>query len=232
MLSEGKIGKYLTYAIGEIVLVVIGILIAIQINDWNNNRIEKNSDYQLIEALITDLRAKNAELLGDLEYGKSLINSAEKIFENWGENKKIDTSNLKSSIVSLGDDRAFFNEKSPILEGISNSNLWKRLPEHLLKQIDDVFRNDLTAVKSSFDKLVEYATHCKFYFLIPNGLTDTNLETEEIQSIINDNSVAYISYLEVYADGMRLLNTRFANASKGINKLIDNLTIYQSEINK
>lgn len=38
LLSEGKTGKYLKYAIGEIILVVIGILIALQINNWNEER--------------------------------------------------------------------------------------------------------------------------------------------------------------------------------------------------
>ena len=79
LLSEGKTGKYIKYAIGEIILVVIGILIAVQINDWNNNRIEKKSDYQLIEALITDLKSKDREILSDLEYGKSLITNTDKI---------------------------------------------------------------------------------------------------------------------------------------------------------
>ena len=37
-LSQGKTGKYLKYAIGEIILVVIGILIALQINNWNEDR--------------------------------------------------------------------------------------------------------------------------------------------------------------------------------------------------
>ena len=37
LLSEGKTRKYLKYAIGEIIHVVIGILIALQINNWNNN---------------------------------------------------------------------------------------------------------------------------------------------------------------------------------------------------
>jgi hypothetical protein len=40
LLSEGKTGKYIKYAIGEIVLVVIGILIALQINNWNQERIQ------------------------------------------------------------------------------------------------------------------------------------------------------------------------------------------------
>ncbi len=38
LLSEGKTGQYLKYALGEIVLVVIGILIALAINNWNQNR--------------------------------------------------------------------------------------------------------------------------------------------------------------------------------------------------
>ncbi|WP_406683626.1 DUF6090 family protein [Seonamhaeicola sp. MEBiC1930] len=43
LLSEGKMVKYIKYAIGEIVLVVIGILIALSINNWNQERInEKN----------------------------------------------------------------------------------------------------------------------------------------------------------------------------------------------
>ncbi|MFT4533535.1 MAG: hypothetical protein ACI9P5_000885 [Saprospiraceae bacterium] len=41
LLSEGKTGKYLKYAFGEIMLVVIGILFALQINNWNNNKNEK-----------------------------------------------------------------------------------------------------------------------------------------------------------------------------------------------
>jgi|TARA_R110002020_G_scaffold396281_1_gene606303 sensor domain CHASE-containing protein len=38
MLSESKFSRYLLYAIGEIILVVIGILIALQINTWNEER--------------------------------------------------------------------------------------------------------------------------------------------------------------------------------------------------
>jgi len=48
LMSEGKTGKYLKYAIGEILLVVIGILIALQLNNYNDNR--KNTD-QLKTAL-------------------------------------------------------------------------------------------------------------------------------------------------------------------------------------
>ena len=38
LIAENKVGKYLIYAIGEIVLVVIGILIALWINNWNEGK--------------------------------------------------------------------------------------------------------------------------------------------------------------------------------------------------
>ncbi|TYA53194.1 DUF6090 family protein [Formosa maritima] len=48
LLMENKTGKYFKYAVGEIVLVVIGILIALQINTWNNNRIEKEAEIKTL----------------------------------------------------------------------------------------------------------------------------------------------------------------------------------------
>lgn len=58
MLTENKFGKYLIYAIGEIVLVVIGILIALAINNWNtekNNQIKENEALSEIhQGLISD----------------------------------------------------------------------------------------------------------------------------------------------------------------------------------
>ncbi|MEH1009475.1 DUF6090 family protein [Winogradskyella sp. ECml5-4] len=55
LLMENKTGKYFKYAIGEIVLVVIGILIALQINNWNENRKLENSKQKLMLALKKEL---------------------------------------------------------------------------------------------------------------------------------------------------------------------------------
>lgn len=46
LISEGRVGNYIKYAIGEIVLVVLGILIALQINNWNEKK--KNRDKEII----------------------------------------------------------------------------------------------------------------------------------------------------------------------------------------
>jgi len=53
---ENRTGKYLKYAIGEIVLVVIGILIALQINNWNENRKEHKMSVQFLKGISDDLK--------------------------------------------------------------------------------------------------------------------------------------------------------------------------------
>ena len=44
LLMDNKTSKYFKYAVGEIILVVIGILIALQINNWNSNRIDQQKE--------------------------------------------------------------------------------------------------------------------------------------------------------------------------------------------
>jgi hypothetical protein len=53
---ENKTSKYFKYAIGEIILVVIGILIALQINNWNENRKSNNKVIEYKKGLIEDLQ--------------------------------------------------------------------------------------------------------------------------------------------------------------------------------
>lgn len=57
---QKKVKSYLLYAIGEIILVVIGILIALQVNNWNETRIEQRKITQYAKSLIQDLE-------GDIE---------------------------------------------------------------------------------------------------------------------------------------------------------------------
>lgn len=83
LLAENKTGKYLKYAIGEIILVVIGILIALQINNWNENRKKDNQVRDQLTLLVKELEgdiyfyqqitsgdAKRIEFLHALSEGK------------------------------------------------------------------------------------------------------------------------------------------------------------------
>jgi hypothetical protein len=55
-MGKNKTGKYLKYAIGEIVLVVIGILIALQINNWNEKRLQKQALKNIYAIIVEDLK--------------------------------------------------------------------------------------------------------------------------------------------------------------------------------
>ena len=72
LLSEGKTGKYLKYAIGEIILVVIGILIALQINNWNENRLQQKQLLSVYERTLTDIDNDIKELTTTLKHHDSI----------------------------------------------------------------------------------------------------------------------------------------------------------------
>ena len=55
LLSDGKTKKYLKYAIGEIVLVMIGILLALQVNNWNEDRKNSIEELAILEGLDKNL---------------------------------------------------------------------------------------------------------------------------------------------------------------------------------
>jgi len=57
LLAKNKFSKYLFYALGEIVLVVVGILIALSINNWNEDRKEGDLELEYLERILTDLNS-------------------------------------------------------------------------------------------------------------------------------------------------------------------------------
>lgn len=75
LIKENRFSKYLLYAIGEIILVVIGILFALQINNWNENRKTKNLEQKILKELYVNLSIDLEEIQGDVSFMDN-INSA------------------------------------------------------------------------------------------------------------------------------------------------------------
>ena len=84
LLSEGKTGKYLKYAIGEIVLVVIGILIALQINNWNENSKKINQEQEILNNLMQDFEYNLNALESVLKSNAKNIKSAKTVLNFTG----------------------------------------------------------------------------------------------------------------------------------------------------
>ena len=81
LLTENKFSKYLLYAIGEIILVVIGILIALQINNSNNQRIEKAKEIKYLTNIKIDLNKDIKSLDYNIEFREKKSRGTQKIIE-------------------------------------------------------------------------------------------------------------------------------------------------------
>ena len=73
LLTENKFSKYLLYAIGEILLVVIGILIALQVNNWNEERNRTNTEIEYLKRLRSDLANDTAYYHRRIKYSNKVI---------------------------------------------------------------------------------------------------------------------------------------------------------------
>jgi hypothetical protein len=81
LLNENKFSKYLLYAIGEIVLVVIGILIALQINNWNENKKSSEFEYEMFTQILENLKQDKQTLKKIKANFNRAIRSSNKILE-------------------------------------------------------------------------------------------------------------------------------------------------------
>lgn len=70
-IADGRTGRYIRYAVGEIFLVVIGILIAVQVNTWNQNRLERKT----VSEYYTKLLAETREVKSALNYMHNALDS-------------------------------------------------------------------------------------------------------------------------------------------------------------
>lgn len=78
LLDQGNLKKYLIYALGEVMLVVIGILLALQINNWNQTRVSKKTEKAILTRIIEDLEMDHLQfkLLDSIYQGASEDNNA------------------------------------------------------------------------------------------------------------------------------------------------------------
>jgi hypothetical protein len=123
LLSEGKTEKYFKYAIGEIVLVVIGILIALQINNWNEERIETKQTVDLLNNMITDLKTDISLFDRDIERFEKSIFGGELLLNT----KNFDSMPADSIYVLLPTKRIYYRITNQTFEKLKNMGVSKIL---------------------------------------------------------------------------------------------------------
>ncbi len=129
LLLEGKTGKYFKYAIGEIILVVIGILIALQINNWNNNNQLKKLETKYLTEIRNNLKSDLPDINFNIDFNESRLKSNEIILQylnreiDYSDSLKFHFGNLIFTTRTLPNTSAYENLKSRGLEIITNDTL-------------------------------------------------------------------------------------------------------------
>tara|TARA_R100000935_G_scaffold8302_7_gene17527 strand:+ start:157620 stop:158351 length:732 start_codon:yes stop_codon:yes gene_type:complete len=100
MLSESKFSKYLLYAIGEIILVVIGILIALQINNWNENQKSKKDEQYVLTEVLKNLE-EDAVLVDEIIIQRQKAKKAITVLQNFVNSETRGYDSLQYQMVNL-----------------------------------------------------------------------------------------------------------------------------------
>ncbi|MDT0557218.1 DUF6090 family protein [Ichthyenterobacterium sp. W332] len=114
LLSENKFGKYFTYALGEIILVVIGILIALSINNWNEQQKMAKEEISLLKELKNSISQDIQQLNSLFMQGEEDIVSAD-ILINWLDSEVIYNDTLTNHfpiITRTGQSKIFRPQNS------------------------------------------------------------------------------------------------------------------------
>jgi len=142
LLKENRVGKYFLYAIGEIVLVVIGILIALSINNWNENRKLKNKKQELIINLIDDFEENFNLLKSEIDYSEGLQIKMDAFFENgYSDNLKIPLDSLKTLSDAFFRPTTFFPLMTSYDEAKESGNLTLLNNKELSQEFTSFQRN-------------------------------------------------------------------------------------------
>ena len=133
LLDRDRFSKYILYAIGEIILVVIGILIALQINNWNEERKANEKEVQLIEDLHNEFQKNYNELLVDIKRLETVEKSNNEILKLLQNPNPVISEIELNRLISKGLSTPTWNPSFFVMEELKNSGGFAKLNNTELK---------------------------------------------------------------------------------------------------
>ncbi len=164
LMETGKTGKYFKYAIGEIVLVVIGILIALQINNWNEDRKERVEEQTILKQLQTEFKSNLKQLDDKIAIRSGIIYSATQlVYAIDHPEERVKDSIDKYIATTIG-----YTTFDPIVSDHSNSSSLKLIQNDSLKQLLSFWTSEVIQVTEVEETWYHYRNDIYLPFLIKN----------------------------------------------------------------
>ena len=216
LLIENKFSKYVIYAIGEIVLVVIGILIALQINNWNENKKQEQRAIIYANKIINDIETdlKNVDSL--VVVGQRNVKAIEKYFNYFENQDPVDISALIDSCSHVIKDvmRKYRytpnNHTFKDMQASGNSTLLSEDQKQALVALSNTQDFYLIVFEKNISSIIEFERQMKAY--IDSDLSQSNF-FERINITQNENDLvqgllfqhnSLTSYSQLYEYTLRL----------------------------
>jgi hypothetical protein len=141
LLMENKTGKYFKYAVGEILLVMVGILLALQVNNWNTERLNRQTEKNYYCQLVIDFESDKTDLLKLIEASKQRVKVTKQLLVDLDAKTKTKEELILGLFTSLRSD-AFIPSKSTIIDLTSSGRLSlikdKALRKEIFKYYEDL----------------------------------------------------------------------------------------------
>ena len=243
MIKENKVSKYLLYAIGEIVLVVIGILIALSINNWSNNKQLRHTEQAYLLSLQSEFKTNLSKVNRTISENKELMNNIEQMLTLFDSNVRdtISDKGISDIMYSIfGNSVSYQPSKGVLTDIISSGNLNliqnEQLRQHLASfestlEIFELQENGINSAKEEMIRLLNINGN------IRKLLLDRGIKFEH-QSISDTLSNKNLFSLTEFENNLLTyyLSINGANGSKVFGGIKHNIELIlvelDSEINK
>lgn len=206
MIQENRVSKYVLYAIGEIILVVIGILIALQINNWN----KKQKDIEKEQQILLSLREEFKQNIKELEFDHSINEGCLKAIValmNFDYTKDFKTKTIDSLLGQVYN-YATFDARLGVMNDITSSGNLELIRDSKLKYALNQWTGELDDYKEDVIVRREYWVNNVpriLYKYIPLRNADASMDRSDYKRDIiiqpievpKSNYVTFLSSLEV-----------------------------------
>ena len=202
-MEKNKTGKYFKYAIGEIILVVIGILIALQINTWKEEQQIKKEENKILKNLGVDFELRRTELIEFNEFTTKELSAIDQMLLQCNKPKLIYKAKTLDSLLSYMGNSYSFNDSFQLLDLLFNTGkidiienealkkdllIWPWLVEEHLEETRTIQKIRIEKESHVLEQYVSYAdmfSYFDFRDYHSQPITNPNLKTDHLGLFTN-----------------------------------------------